>query len=98
MSGSSPSRPSSDRAHRERWCDSDIAMERAPMNLIERAGNQLRLKSAKSMIEKAADRIGGPSAAAPETMGAAAPNPASYTISQPKVVRRETRRQVTIDF
>ncbi len=68
------------------------------MNLIERAGNQLRLKSAKSMIEKAADRIGGPSAAAPETMGAAAPNPASYTISQPKVVRRETRRQVTIDF
>jgi len=76
------------------------------MNLIERAGSQLRLKSAKSLIEKAADRLGQAGSAASEGFASAAdlirpaapPQSEAEPQSQPDVARRETRRQITIDF
>src|SRR5215469_264926 len=69
------------------------------MNLIERAGKRLGLTPEKSLVEKAAERFEAADAvalerAAESTAGRvarAAPAPAAGA-------RRETRRQITIDF
>ncbi len=65
------------------------------MNIIERASNQLRTRSAKSLIEKAADRLSDPSAIPAAEVTAQAKSRPPY---QPEEVRRGTRRQITIDF
>ena len=62
------------------------------MNLIERAGNQLGLKSAKSSIEKAVDRLATTDRGA--VSAATAPGPSK----SPLTGRRETRQQITLDF
>jgi len=62
------------------------------MSLIERAGKQLGLQPEKSKIEKAVDTLGTADRGA---VSAAAAQRQSYA---PRDDRRETRRQITIDF
>lgn len=69
------------------------------MNIIERAGRQIGLKSAKSMVERAADRF----AAAEPTKETPAPvvgTEASHQEAPHRFAKpgRETRHQTTIDF
>jgi receptor protein-tyrosine kinase len=69
------------------------------MSIIERAGKQIGLKSAKSLVEKAAERIAGG-----EFGGAATPEEPSRPVvpktsaQSDAVARRETRRQVAVDL
>lgn len=64
------------------------------MNLIERAGRQLGLKSDRSVVEKAAERLAGAKLGAPPQPHADALEPQERSAKP----RRETRRQVTLDF
>ncbi len=73
------------------------------MNLIERAGKQLGRGPAKSLIEKAADRISReePAPAAAESVAVAAAPTIEARQARASAFadsRRETRRQVTLDF
>jgi protein-tyrosine kinase len=64
------------------------------MNIIERAGKQLGLKSSKSVVELAAQRLGVgefPSDAAQSTS-------VQEALQAPVTAKRQTQRQITIDF
>jgi protein-tyrosine kinase len=72
------------------------------MNLIERAGKRLGLAPEKSLVEKAAERLGGETVdettrphAVPQD---AAAHWASDPLRQPVESRRQTQRQITLDF
>ena len=70
------------------------------MNLIERAGRQLGLKSSKSFVERAADRL----ATDPVDAGTVPPPPVplrpnehvEHQVAKPP--RRETRQRIVLDF
>jgi protein-tyrosine kinase len=64
------------------------------MNIIERAGKQLGLKSNKSVIELAAQRLGS----GEFLSGSAQGTPVQEAPQAPVGARRETQRQITIDF
>jgi protein-tyrosine kinase len=70
------------------------------MNIIERAGKRLGLTPAKSLVEKAAERFEaaelGAVPARPDSVVATAARGAARLA--PGVGKRETRRQMTIDF
>jgi len=70
------------------------------MNLIERAGKRLGLTAEKSLVEKAAERFEEANAVA-ELGRPAAESPAAAAgraRATPGAARRETRRQIAIDF
>ena len=75
------------------------------MNIIERAGKRLGLKPDKSLVEKAAERFEETETGAevlhtrPESrMATAARGAARVAVSAGGNPKRETRRQITIDF
>ena len=78
------------------------------MNIIERAGKRLGLNPGKSLVEKAAERLEGGEAKAAESAAAfqgearlaraAAGAAMRVAVNAPAGARRETRRQITIDF
>jgi len=71
------------------------------MNLIERAGKRLGLTAEKSLVEKAAERFEEANAVAELGRPAAAESPAAAAgraRATPGAARRETRRQIAIDF
>jgi len=83
------------------------------MNIIERAGKRLGLAPGKSLVEKAVERLDSSSEVKPAESAASFPAEARLATAQravsggalraavnaaPAVGRRETRRQITIDF
>jgi len=82
------------------------------MNIIERAGKRLGLAPGKSLVEKAVERLDSSGEAKPAESAASFPAEARVATAQraaggaalraavnaPAIGRRETRRQITIDF